>query len=159
MLEVTKWQILSPCVAFHLNQSVWRPWQEQTVLSDRDSWGRRSLKCKEQPAKGNSCSRMDAVMFNSAAVPSSGSNQSTIHLAKDDLWSQVLRSATQRPGPTFDSFGKAKVCDLKRAKVSILEAYPSVRRKYLYNPMGMSWPCTWIYPCWSISRFSGFRSL
>lgn len=81
---------------------------------------------------------MDAVMFNSAAVTSSCSIHSTVHLAKDDLWSQVLRSATQRPGPTFDSFGKAKVCDLKRDNVSILEAYSSLRTKPLYNPIGMS---------------------
>lgn len=72
-------------------------------------------------------------MFNSAAVTSSWSIQSTNHLAKDDLWSQVLRSATQRPGPTFDSFGKTEVCDLKRDKVSILEVYSSLRTAHLYN--------------------------
>lgn len=35
-----------------------------------------------------------------------------VHLAEDNLWSQVLRSPTQCPGPAFHSFGKAKVCDL-----------------------------------------------
>lgn len=41
------------------------------------------------------------------------------HLAEDDLWSQVLWSSTQCPGPAFDSFGKAKVCDLKRTNKGI----------------------------------------
>lgn len=37
-----------------------------------------------------------------------------VDLAEDDLWSQVLRSSTQCPGPAFYSFGKAEVCDLKK---------------------------------------------
>lgn len=35
------------------------------------------------------------------------------HLAEDNLWSQVLRSSTQCPSPTFYSFGKAEVRHLK----------------------------------------------
>lgn len=39
-----------------------------------------------------------------------------LHLAEDNLWSQVLRSSTQCPSPTFYSFGKAEVRHLKSEK-------------------------------------------
>lgn len=39
-----------------------------------------------------------------------------IYLAEDNFWSQVLRSSTQCPSPTFYSFSKAEVRHLKTEK-------------------------------------------
>lgn len=35
------------------------------------------------------------------------------HLAENNLWGQIFWGATQCPGPTLHTFGKAKICHLE----------------------------------------------